>query len=105
MLFRQIVTLLRQRDIDDALAALVLVENNLLIVRSAFDFPSEHVGYLHDFVPANNASLHRPIDIALLRIDRLRLRQRDNKVTALERAVVDLPARLIEGNSGQCGST
>jgi len=40
--------------------------------------------------------LHRPVNIALLRIDSLRFRERDDQVAGCQRPVIDFPARRIE---------
>src|SRR5512145_436277 len=68
MLFCQVIAFFRQRDIDDALPPLVLVKNDLLVVGSPVGLARKYMGDLHDFVPANNAILNRPVNIALLRV-------------------------------------
>ena len=40
--------------------------------------------------------MHRPVNVALLRVYRLRFRERDDQVAAPQRAVIDLPPRRIE---------
>lgn len=52
---------------------------------------------LDDFVPTDHAVLHRPVNIALLGVDGLFLRERHDETAAPERAVVDLASRFIEG--------
>ena len=71
MLLGKLVALFCQRDIDDALPALILVENDLLVVGTGFEFASQDVGNFNDLVPSDHAVLYRPINIALLRVDGL----------------------------------
>ncbi len=66
-----------------SLSALIFVKDNLLIVGAARCFSGEHVGNLHDFVPCDHALVYRPINVALLGIDGLRFRERDDEVAAL----------------------
>src|SRR5918999_3553637 len=68
---RKIVALFRQSDIDDALSTLVLVQDDLLVVGAALCACGKHIGNLDDFIPADGSILHRPVNIALLRINRL----------------------------------
>jgi hypothetical protein len=76
VLLGKIVTLLRQSDIDDALPTLVLVENDLFVVAAAIYSRGKDIRDIDHSIPADDPCLHRPVDIALLRIDGLFLRQR-----------------------------
>ncbi len=92
--FGQVVTFFRQRDIDDTLPALVFVENDLLVVGPAFHLAGKHVGNLDNLVPTDHAILHRPVDIALLRIDRLSFRECHDEVAASQGPIIDFPTWL-----------
>ena len=64
----QVIQALRQCYVDYPLSALILIKNDLLIVATAWRGTGDNIGDLHNFVPSNNTALHRPIDVALLRV-------------------------------------
>jgi hypothetical protein len=71
VLLGKIVTLLCQSDVDDALSTLILVENDLLVVGAALYSRGKDIGDINYSFLADDSFLHGPVDIALLRIDRL----------------------------------
>src|SRR6516164_2730977 len=66
LLFRQLVAFLGKRDVDNALAALIFVENDLVIIRSTLGLAPKDIGNLNDLVPGDDPVLNRPVNIALL---------------------------------------